>query len=63
MDWKEIIIGGIINFLIWCLPLAIVTKLYVGYYIVGCLMGLLCFIVAGPRFNIGSGIYKNLTNR
>lgn len=63
MDWKEIVYGGIINFLIWCLPLAIITRAYTGYYIIGCLMGLFCFIVAGPYYNLGSGIYKNIVKR
>ena len=60
MDWKEIVYGGIINFLIWCFPLAIITKVLIGYYIFGCIFGLLCFIVAGPRFNLGSMLYKKL---
>jgi len=56
-DMKKIIITSIINFLIWCIPLAVVTKVLIGYYTVGTVMGLLCLYVAGPIFNIGISLY------
>lgn len=58
--WKIIILSGILNFCIWCLPLAIITKIYTGYAFVGCLMGLLCFYVVGPYYNIGEYIINKI---
>jgi len=64
MGIGEIIFGGFVNFLIWCLPLAIFTKVYVGYFTIGSLMGYVCYLVAAPMFNsITSSWYKSLTYR
>ena len=62
-QWKIILLSAFVNALIWCLPLSIITWIYTGCYSVGWLMGTLCFIVTGPRFNIGESIIKSCTCR
>jgi len=64
MDWKKIVFGSIVCFLVWALPLMIITKIMVGYFFIGGLMGMLCYYVAAPRFNsIIDNWYKTLKIR
>lgn len=52
MNLKIELINSFVNVLIYSMPLAIASKLIVGYYSIGMLFSIIIFYMLGPKYLI-----------